>query len=98
MILEERLRQMVAALSDEASILLPVSVVRGWLDDAGDDPLHDRTAAEVATLPDVQSLETAARTSAQMAHESTLPRPGWARGAAPKPPQSPANLRQVVAV
>jgi excisionase family DNA binding protein len=48
MMLEDRLRQMVAALPDEASVLLPVSVVRGWLDDEGDDPAHDLTVAQVA--------------------------------------------------
>jgi len=48
MTLEDRLRQMVTALPNEASIMLPVAVVRGWLDQEGDDPLDDLTVAEVA--------------------------------------------------
>ena len=39
---------MVTALPNEASIMLPVAVVRGWLDEEGDDPLADLTVAEVA--------------------------------------------------
>ena len=48
MTLEGRLRQMVTALPNEASVTLPVSVVRGWLDEEGDDSLDDYTVADVA--------------------------------------------------
>lgn len=48
MTLEDRLRQTVTALPKEASIMLPVSVVRGWLDEEGNDPLRDLTVAQVA--------------------------------------------------
>jgi excisionase family DNA binding protein len=49
MTLEDRLRQMVTALPHEASVMLPVSVVRCWLDEEGNDPLDDLTVAQVAT-------------------------------------------------
>lgn len=38
MTLEDRLRQIVTALPDEASVTLPVGVVKEWLDTEGDDP------------------------------------------------------------
>ncbi len=46
--LEDRLRQMVSALPNEASIMLPLSVVRDWLEEEGSDPLDDLTVAQVA--------------------------------------------------
>jgi excisionase family DNA binding protein len=46
--IEDRLRQIVMALPNEASIMLPVAVVREWLDAECDDPLADLTVAEVA--------------------------------------------------
>ena len=52
MTLGDRLRQMVSALPNEASIMLPVSVVRGWINEEGDDPLDDLTAARVAAMAD----------------------------------------------
>ncbi len=48
MSLEDRLRQIVIALPDEASVTLPVVVVREWLDMDGEDPLGDLTVADVA--------------------------------------------------
>ena len=48
MTLEERLRLIVHALPAEASVTLPVAVVRGWLDDESDDPLADLTVTQVA--------------------------------------------------
>ena len=49
MTLEDRLRQMVTALPNEASIMLPVAVVRGWLDEEGDDFASDLTVTQVAS-------------------------------------------------
>jgi len=48
MTLDGRLRQMVTALPNEASIILPVALVREWLDDEGDDLLADLAVAQVA--------------------------------------------------
>jgi len=49
MTLEDRLRQMVTALPNEASIMLPVAVLREWLNDEADDVLTDLTVAQVST-------------------------------------------------
>jgi excisionase family DNA binding protein len=49
MTLEDRLRLIVDALPAEASVTLPVTVLRVWLNDDGDDPLDDLTVAHVAT-------------------------------------------------
>ena len=49
MTLEDRLRQMVYALPTEAGIMLPVAVLRMWLNEEADDPLADLTVAEVVT-------------------------------------------------
>ncbi len=48
MSLEDRLRQIVIALPDEASVTLPVVVVKEWLEVEADDPLADLTVADVA--------------------------------------------------
>ncbi len=48
MTLEDRLGQMVTGLPNEASIMLPVAVVRGWLDGEADDFIADLTVAQVA--------------------------------------------------
>ena len=48
MSLEDRLRQIVTALPNHASVVLPVPVVKEWLELEADDPLADLTVAEVA--------------------------------------------------
>ncbi len=48
MSIEDRLRQIVTALPEQASVTLPVLVVKGWLDMEADDPLADLTVADVA--------------------------------------------------
>ena len=48
MTLEDRLRQMVTALPNEASVTLPVAVLREWLNDEADDFASDRSVAQVA--------------------------------------------------
>ena len=48
MSLEDRLRQIVTALPDQASVTLPVFLVKEWLEIDGDDPLADLTVAAVA--------------------------------------------------
>ncbi len=48
MSIEDRLRQIVTALPEQASVTLPVVVVREWLDMDGEDPLGDLTVADVA--------------------------------------------------
>ncbi len=48
MSIEDRLRQIVTALPEQASVTLPVVVVKEWLDLEADDPLADLTVADVA--------------------------------------------------
>ncbi len=48
MSIEDRLRQIVTALPEQASVTLPVVVVKEWLDLEVDDPLADLTVADVA--------------------------------------------------
>ncbi len=48
MSIEDRLRQIVTALPDEASVTLPVVVVKEWLEVEADDPRDDLTVADVA--------------------------------------------------
>ncbi len=48
MSLEDRLRRIVTALPEEASVTLPVLLVKEWLDLEADDPLADLTVADVA--------------------------------------------------
>ena len=48
MSLEDRLRRIVTALPGEASVTLPVLLVKEWLEMEADDPLADLTVADVA--------------------------------------------------
>ncbi len=48
MSLEDRLRRIVTALPEEASVTLPVLLVKEWLEMEADDPLADLTVADVA--------------------------------------------------
>ena len=48
MSIEDRLRQIVTALPEQASVTLPVGVVKEWLEVEADDPLADLTVADVA--------------------------------------------------
>ncbi len=48
MSLEDRLRLIVTALPEQASVTLPVVVVKEWLENEADDPLADLTVADVA--------------------------------------------------
>ncbi len=48
MSIEDRLRQIVTALPEQASVTLPVVLVKEWLDLEADDPLADLTVADVA--------------------------------------------------
>ena len=48
MSIEDRLRGIVTALPEEASVTLPVVVVKEWLEVEADDPLADLTVADVA--------------------------------------------------
>ncbi len=48
MSIEDRLRRIVTALPDQASVTLPVSLVKEWLEMEADDPLEDLTVADVA--------------------------------------------------
>ena len=48
MSIEDRLRQIVTALPEQASVTLPVLVVKEWLEVEADDPLADVTVADVA--------------------------------------------------
>ncbi len=48
MSLEDRLRRIVTALPEQASVTLPVVLVKEWLDLEADDPLADLTVANVA--------------------------------------------------
>ena len=48
MSIEDRLRQIVTALPEQASVTLPVVLVKEWLDLEADDPLADLTVANVA--------------------------------------------------
>ncbi len=48
MSIEDRLRRIVTALPEQASVTLPVLVVKEWLDLEADDPLADLTVADVA--------------------------------------------------
>ena len=48
MSLEDRLRRIVTALPEQASVTLPVRVVKEWLEVDAEDPLADLTAADVA--------------------------------------------------
>ncbi len=48
MSIEDRLRQIVTALPEQASVTLPVVLVKEWLDLEVDDPLADLTVADVA--------------------------------------------------
>ncbi len=50
MSLEERLRQMVTALPDEASVMLQVAVVCGSLNEESDDSLADLTVTTCVTI------------------------------------------------
>lgn len=49
MTVEDRLRQVVAVLPKEASVVLPVAVLHEWLDKESDDLLADLTVAELAS-------------------------------------------------
>ncbi len=46
--IEDRLRRIVTALPEQASVTMPVVVVKEWLEIEADDPLADLTAADVA--------------------------------------------------
>ncbi len=48
MSIEDRLRQIVNALPEQASVTLPVLLVKEWLEMEADDPLADLTVADVA--------------------------------------------------
>jgi len=48
MSIEDRLRRIVTALPEQASVTLPVVLVKEWLDLEADDPLADLTVADVA--------------------------------------------------
>ncbi len=48
MSIERRLREIVTALPEQASVTLPVVLVKEWLDLEADDPLADLTVADVA--------------------------------------------------
>ncbi len=48
MSIEDRLRRIVTALPEQASVTLPVAVVKVWLAVEADDPLADLTVADVA--------------------------------------------------
>ena len=48
MSIEDRLRQIVTALPEQASVTLPVLLVKEWLEVEADDPLADLTVADVA--------------------------------------------------
>ncbi len=48
MSLEDRLRQIVTALPEQASVTLPVVLVKEWLETEADDPLADLRVADVA--------------------------------------------------
>ena len=48
MSIEDRLRQIVTALPEQASVTLPVMLVKEWLEMEADDPLADLTVGEVA--------------------------------------------------
>ncbi len=48
MSLEDRLRQIVTALPEQASVTLPVLVVKEWLEVEADDSLADLTVADVS--------------------------------------------------
>ncbi len=48
MSIEDRLRQIVTALPEQASVTLPVLLVKEWLAVEADDPLVDLTVADVA--------------------------------------------------
>ncbi len=50
--IEDRLRQIVTALPEQASVTLPVVVVKEWLEVEADDPLADLTVADVTTPTD----------------------------------------------
>ncbi len=48
MSIEDRLRRIVTALPEQASVTLPVLLVKEWLEVEADDPLADLTVADVA--------------------------------------------------
>ncbi len=48
MSIEDRLRWIVTALPEQASVTLPVLLVKEWLEVEADDPLADFTVADVA--------------------------------------------------
>ncbi len=48
MSIEDRLRRIVTALPEQASVTLPVLLVKEWLDLEADDPLADLTVTDVA--------------------------------------------------
>ena len=48
MSIEDRLRQIVTALPEQANVTLPVVLVKEWLEVEADDPLADLTVADVA--------------------------------------------------
>ncbi len=48
MSIEDRLRRIVTALPEQASVTLPVLLVKEWLETEADDPLADLTVADVA--------------------------------------------------
>ncbi len=48
MSIEDRLLQIMNALPEQASVTLPVALVKEWLEMEADDPLADLTVADVA--------------------------------------------------
>ncbi len=48
MSIEDRLRQIVTALPDQASVTLSVGVMKEWLEVEADNPLANLTMADVA--------------------------------------------------